>query len=126
MQDLFLTSSGVCYITNSEVFFSSMNLLHFTLENNPGKTACILKFNLFSYSLSSLQKKSQQEDSEEEEENAPQWHGSSETWRIAASVNNPLHNVLRMKWLCSLCPVSGLFFLFFLIQPVPVISTVPR
>ena len=95
MQGLFLE-----HLTGSGVFFTSLNLLHSTLEsgNNPGKTECILKSDLLSCSLSSPQKKSQQEDSEEEEEeeeeeNAPQWNGSSETWRIAASVTTLLYNV---------------------------------
>lgn len=81
------------------------------------ETGHALMFNPFLCSLSP-QKKSQQEDSEEEEEeeNAPQWQGSSETWRIAASVNSPIYNIFCMKWLLTLSPVSSFFHFFFYIS----------
>lgn len=69
-------------------------------------------------SLSSLQKNGQQEDSEEEEEeNAPQSHGSSETWRQAASFHSPrhhsccLHEVTRAPLPCF-CVFVLFIFLF--------------
>lgn len=101
---------------NSENLYSIVILVHIQtrLESDLGiklSTGCVLKFPL----LSSPQTKSQQEESEEEEEeeeNAPQWHSSPETWRIAASVNSPPHNVVCMKWLFTLCPVWAYFFYF--------------